>query len=195
MMERCDVCKEWGTETLHIHQEEEIEGLLENLDIKRSDLTKDTELEELEDGSIVYRYLLHENDLSLINSSQLLASRAMCMCRECLKYSLSFVPHYGDGAYCTHNNYLKTEHPRIMHSHGIDIRAMDYRAIIKIKDSNLFKKIDRTAGVIKSVPEGKELMVEDLVFTDEDSIKIIGFQKWTGNGWEDILLEDLKGVC
>lgn len=194
-MQKCDVCKEWGTEgNPHIHLEEEVEGLLEQIDIEKSAYTARAEMTDLVDGLIVYRYVWSPADLFKIASSQLLASLSKCICINCIKYSLSFTPHYGDGAYCTYNEKLKTETPRVIHTHGIDIREMNYRAIIRIRDVSKFKKFNKTAGVIKSIPLGQELYEKDLVFTDENTVKVINFQKWDGTKWIDVLLEDLKEV-
>lgn len=194
-MFRCSKCHDWGNPpSTHLHIEEEIEGILEITDINRNEDTKNAENINLEDQIIVYRYLMMESDLFLISSSQTIASKALCLCKDCLEYSLSFIPHYGDGAYCTTNEYLKTEHPRIFHTHGIDIREMNYRVIMKIKQAAKFKKVQKTAGVIRSVPHGEELFVNKVVLADKSSLKIIGFQKWNGYKWVDVLLEDLKGV-
>jgi hypothetical protein len=193
-MFRCEICKNWGLDSPHRHMEEQLKGLLEPSDIKNKQSTKLFEEEELSASTIIYRYVHSENDLALIKSSQKLASRALCLCKECLKYNLSFTPHYGDGAYSTINESLKNEHPRVMHTHGIDIRSMDYRVILRINNIGKFNKIEKTAGVIRSIPLGKSLKRNDLVFTDEAAIKVIGFQKWNGNEWEDFLIEDLEGV-
>lgn len=195
MFSRCSVCNDWGKHpTKHIHIEEEIEGLLEEIDINRTSATKFFEETALENGSIVYRYFSPVADIGIISASQKLASRVNCLCGNCLKYSLSFVPHYGDGAYCTTNEMLKNEHPRVYHSHGIDIREMNFRAILKIRDVSNFKKHKNTAGVIRSTPIGQELEVGRLVFTDENAVKVIGFQRWEGTSWVDVILEELKGV-
>jgi hypothetical protein len=194
-MIRCSVCRDWGSPpTKHIHLEEEIEGLLEQIDFQRTTETKYFEEMALENGSIIYRYFSPVSDIGIISSSQKLASKAHCLCANCLRYNLSFVPHYGDGAYCTTNESLKNEHPRIFHSHGIDIRDMNFRAILKIKDVTNFKKFKNTAGVVRSTPIGQELEVGQLVFTDENAVKVIGFQKWDGNSWIDVILDELKGV-
>ncbi|MCK2017960.1 hypothetical protein ACDZ29_23340 [Peribacillus sp. RS7] len=195
MMFRCSRCKEWGNPpSTHLHKEEEIEGILEITDINRDRETRLSEDMQLEDGLIVYRYLLWESDLFLISSSQTMASKALCLCRDCLEYSLSFIPHYGDGAYCTSNDYLKNENPRILHSHGIDIRGMNFRVVMKVRDASNFKKVKKTAGVIRSTPIGENLYVNKLVFSDKESLKIICYQQWNGHSWEDVLLDDLKGV-
>ncbi|WP_409292763.1 hypothetical protein [Peribacillus sp. SCS-37] len=193
-MKRCNTCETWGTEPHpHNHIEEEVEGLLELIDLNRSDNTYTAENAKLRE-SIIYRYVWSPSDLFKIDSSQSIASVAHCLCINCIKYSLSFVPHYGDGAYCTANEHLKLEHPRVVHSHGIDIRDMNYRIVMRIRDTAKFKKISKTAGVIRSIPEGQELYVGGLVFSEKNTIKVIGFQEWNGHEWVDILLEDLKGV-
>lgn len=176
----------------HLHIEEDIEGLLEQVDFERNANTKVAESIQLQKGTLVYRYFQSAADIGIISSSQNIASRAYCLCADCLKYSLSFVPHYGDGAYCTTNEQLKIEQPRVYHSHGINIREMNYRVVMRIKDVTAFKKVKNTAGVIRSVPLGKQLLVNDLVLAKQGSLKIIGFQQWDGASWIDILLEDLK---
>jgi hypothetical protein len=193
-MNRCKSCEEWGVRPHpHNHIEEDVEGLLEIFDLKKSQNTYIAENTILSD-SIIYRYVWSPSDLFKIDSSQSIASVAKCLCINCINYSLSFVPHYGDGAYCTANENLKLENPRVVHSHGIDIREMNFRVVMRIRDNAKFKKIRKTAGVIRSIPEGQELFVDGLVFSDKNSIKVIGFQEWNGEEWVDILLEDLKGV-
>lgn len=194
-MYRCDVCKNWGVRPLkHSHIEIGLSGLLEEIDLKRTLHTELSETIELDKGTILYRYFQMKSDISIISSSQKIASRTHCLCHNCLLYSLSFVPHYGDGAYCTTNEHLKVEHPRVIHSHGINIREMNYRAVLRLKDATTFTKIEKTAGVVKNIPIGEQFFLSDLVFTADNVIKIIGFQEWDGLSWNDILLDDLKGV-
>lgn len=193
-MNRCSICENWGVEPHpHKHIEEDVEGLLEIVDLEKSNNTYISESTNISEA-IIYRYVWSPSDLFKIDSSQKIASVAQCLCINCINYSLSFVPHYGDGAYCTVNEHLKLENPRVLHSHGIDIRGMNYRVVMRIRDTKNFMKIRKTAGVIKSIPVGQKLFVSDLVFTDKNSIKIIGFQEWNGEEWVDILLKDLKGV-
>lgn len=188
----CAVCENWGRNDPHLHNEEEIEGLLEDFYFIENEISAEFEYTDLKDGIIVYRYVSEPDDLFKIASSNSIASLAKCMCIDCLRYSLSFIPHYGDGAYCTYNENLKNENPRVIHTHGINIRNMNYRVVLRIRDSKMFKKIKRTAGVIKSVPNGKSFYKNELVFSEKNSIKIICFQKWNGHEWVDILLgEDI----
>jgi hypothetical protein len=194
LMQKCIVCEAWGKNDKHLHIEEEIEGLLEQTDIERNETTEENELLNLHDDIIVYRYVWSASDLFKIAANHSLASVSKCLCINCIRYSLSFIPHYGDGAYCTSNENLKNEDPRIIHSHGIYIREMNYRVVLKINDVSFYKKISRTAGVIRSIPDGQELLEGDLVFTEKGTIKIINFQQWNGNDWVDIILEELKGV-
>ncbi|MBA2876908.1 hypothetical protein [Thermaerobacillus caldiproteolyticus] len=192
-MERCNVCEKWGIPPEpHLHIEEDVEGLLEITDLEKNENTLEAENAELSEA-IVYRYVWSPSDLFKIASSQLIASVAKCFCINCINYSLSFIPHYGDGAYCTANEQLKLESPRVIHAHGIDIRGMNYRVVMRVKNISGFKKIKKTAGVIRSVPIGKKLYVGQLVFCDEKAIKIIGFQKWDGKEWIDVSLDELKG--
>lgn len=194
MIDKCEVCEKWGIPPKpHIHIEEDVEGLLEITDLKKDRNTLEAENAELSEA-IVYRYVWSPSDLFKISSSQLIASVAKCLCVNCIKYSLSFIPHYGDGAYCTTNEQLKLENPRVIHAHGINIRKMNYRVVTRIKNVSSFKKIKKTAGVIRSVPIGQSLYVDQLVFSDKNAIKIIGFQKWDGKEWIDVSLDELKGV-
>lgn len=193
-IKRCETCEEWGDKPhQHLHIEEDIEGLLETSELKHSQATLEAEKVDLSEA-IIYRYVWTPTDLFKMSSSQSIASVAHCLCIDCINYSLSFVPHYGDGAYCTTNGQLKKESPRVVHTHGIDIRGMNYRALMRIKDTSNFKKIKNTAGVTRSVPVGKKLHRGELVFSDKQAIKIIGFQQWDGQEWKDVLLDDLRGV-
>ncbi|EPY7708315.1 hypothetical protein ACN1JM_000356 [Bacillus pacificus] len=193
-MNRCGTCEQWGNENhSHLHIEKTVEGLLEMRDLEQSQTTLEAEKVDLSEA-IIYRYVWASADLFKMSSSQSIASVAHCLCIDCINYSLSFVPHYGDGAYCTTNGELKKESPRVMHTHGIDIRGMNYRVLMRIKDTSNFKKIKNTAGVTRSIPVGQKLHKGMLVFSDENAIKIIGFQQWDGEKWEDVLLDDLKGV-
>jgi len=195
-LNRCSTCRDWGKDEscLHSHIEEDVEGLLEPLVIQQNPSTIAYEEQTLEVGTIAYKYVQWSADLNLVEASQKIASKAQCLCINCIRYSLSFVPHYGDGAYCTLNEQLKRENPRIIHTHGIDIRAMDYRVVMKILEPITFKKISRTAGVVRSIPLSQQLYVGKPVLTDELAVKIICFQRWDGKSWSDILLEDLQGV-
>lgn len=186
--EKCDTCKDWGITQEHTHVEIDVEGLLEEQDYILHKPSYEAETSYLIDGIIAYHYFRDKAVIHKIRSSQTIASSANCLCEDCIQYSLSQIPHYGDGAYCTLNHGLNTTDVprRVIHSHGIDIRSMKYRAIIKILLPDKFKLIKKTAGVVRSKPIGKKLKMKDLVYAEKESLTILGFQEWINGEWVDI---------
>jgi hypothetical protein len=187
---KCDTCKEWGNSQDYTHIEIDVEGILEEKDYITDLPSLEAETAELVEGITAYRYFWDKADIYRIASSQTIASVANCLCEECIRYSLSLIPHYGDGAYCTLNEGLKSVDvpKRVIHTHGVDIRGMNYRAIIKIMLPEKFKLIKKTAGVTKSVPLGQKLKMKQLVFAEKGSLRIIGFQEWKNNRWIDLVV-------
>lgn len=187
---KCDTCKDWGNSQDHTHIEVDIEGILEEKDYILHLPSLEAETAVLVEGITAYRYFWDKADIYRIASSQTIASVANCLCEECIRYSLSLIPHYGDGAYCTLNEGLKSVDvpKRVIHTHGVDIRGMNYRAIIKIMLPEKFKLIKKTAGVTKSIPLGQKLKMKQLVLAEKGSLRIIGFQEWKNNRWIDLVV-------
>jgi hypothetical protein len=188
MFAKCDTCKDWGIKSAFFQSEESLRGLLRSDDYGSHSPSLKAADADLYDGVVAYKYFWNPGDIDIIIGSQNIASFAKCFCWECIHYSLALIPHYGDGAYCTFNEGLKDAPPRVIHSHGVDIRTMNYRAVFKIINSCGFRVIEGTAGVTRSIPGTQGMYQNRVVLANLDSIQLLGFQKWNGSFWEDLAI-------
>lgn len=187
----CNICKMWGVESPHLHKEVEIEGILKKDDINCDKYSIEAENKILEEGDIIYKYFEKESLMYKIKSNQNIGSVIRCMCRNCIFKSLNpeYLVHYGDGIYGSYHKNLRDADisPIIKQTHGINVDSLKYRVKIRIIMKEKFKKISKTGGVVKSIPNGY-LIKDRIVFAEKGTFQILGFERWNEVEWEDIVI-------
>ena len=110
-------------------------------------------------GTLVYHYF-EEVYLRPVSSEGRICSKARCYSRTEIEASIGTDdPHYGDGAYVTCNRGLRSAHREVKLAHGQHVASRRYRVVLKVRQQAAFRKISRTGGVSRTVPE--ETLLEE----------------------------------
>ncbi len=132
-----------------------------------------------------YHYFVaDDNILNKIITTKVIKSRTYCMCENCINRSMfSEEPHYGDGAYGTANPLFYPDDTRnpisIVRAHGISFNERIYRAVVRIKRPQVFRKFRRTGGVVRSQPSVEcELTRYNLIAFDISEAEVIRIERW-----------------
>lgn len=158
---------------------------------------------EIDEVTTFYHYFYDSSGTARkIQESGVVASRAKCMCTECIKRSLTTSqPHYGDGAYGTANGSFQPhdEEPvSVLRAHGFtDLKNRTLRAVLRLKNPDAFRKFPNTGGILRSHPSPTEqLMRDNLCYHSIEDAYVLRIETWSDEDGEWIPLGkgDLDGI-